>query len=1341
MNKFQKLLLFLTALPLFTDAQPVNDDCGGVIHLGAAPTCPGTALYSNLGATASDVGAGPFCFEGGNPANDVWFAFTAVSGISDYTITLTGVPDGATPAIANPQIALYRGDCTANGLAELACASAGAGAGEVALTVEGLTPNTTYYLRADSYSLDGLPTGGAFQLCVGEKNIFTIDEGGSTACSGLLYDSGGPDGDYNSNENHAFTICPDAPHDCLLFTLEYYFIEPRDMAGITDLLAFFDGPQANPALLIAQIGGFDFEADGGGGVCYQVQATSGCLTVQFISDAMVTFEGFRGRWECAGDCTPRQPVSLQSNISNQQAVDFISTPAITASITNIDCPGQAYGAFETDDPAGLGLERGLLLTTGSLAWAAGPNTDPGNGTFDSDNSAPGDPDLDYLSQLSGNDFPSENACIVELEVFTTTNELAFEYIFGSEEYQEFVGQEYNDIFAFLISGPGITGDPNIGNQQNIAVLPNGSNTPVEINSVNHLANWEYYRNNNNGIATQYDGLTSDFMGVKKSLTARADVLPCNTYHLKLAIADRNDPFYDSGVFISELRGGTPQLAVQFNSGIDYLAESCTDVPDELAIFLPAPSGDTLTYQLEIGGTATPGADYLLNAPDSVLFLPGQTSLSFPLTVLSDQEEEPTETITIRLTNDFGCGQAVYAELTVNLADRLRVTINDGRDTAYICTDGTITLQATGGEAYSWSPANVFDDPNSAGPVADPPADQWVYLEGMLGPCVAYDSVFLKRVVPFLDVSPAGPLAICRGDTVRLAAPNNVGGFSLSWSPAEGLDDPAGETPLASPEEPVTYYAAIDITGCVVRDSVSIDVAVFDFPTVTPDTTLCGLFGVQLADPIHPDSTTTRFRWAPAAGLENDTIAGPVAFPEETTTYRLIATAANGACADTAEVTVTVLPAEVRIGNPDSLEICRGTPVELTATTTSGTASGLVWAPDDGSLSDTSGLLVTALPAVSTWYFAHYRQGPCLVSDSVFVRVDSLPALAITAVPEQEAYCQGDSIRLASPPYDTAGFPNIQHEWMPTAGLITDSASRDAIIEAQESIAYRRATINGACRDTAELWIEVIAPLIGTLSIDGPTSPVCAGDSVRLLAEGLPGASGTFRWTASDGSRQDGPSALFYPEEAADYTLTYIGEGGCDTLTAGLSVEVRPGLSLNLETNPPGLTEAHQGDAITLNAIADQPPPLDFTWTLNQELLQQGANLFDYEDILIANPSVFTVIAGYPDGSCRDTASLSIEVALPVVKVPNAFTPNGDGHNDFFSYVIDGNIRQVLEFRVFNRWGQLVFEAGPLPPGTFPGWDGTFRGRPQPSEVYFYLLRLERYDGEVETRQGEVSLLR
>lgn len=1500
MNKFLKLLFFLIALPVLLFAQPANDDCFGAIHVGTAPACP-NSIFSNIGATASDIGNSniPSCFNGGNVTRDVWFSFTSSDTIFDYTITVTGLPSGPGAAIVNPQIALYRGDCTPNGLAELACASADAGAEEVALTVEGLTQNITYYLRVNDYSSSLTPNWGTFQVCVEEKAPENnIDEGGSTACSGILYDSGGPDGDYSDNESHTFTICPDEPHECIRFMLDYYFIEPQGPFGVTDQLTFYDGAQPSPGNIIGQLGSFNFEDDGGGGVCYQATARSGCLTVRFTSDNQAAFEGFRGRWECTDDCETALPITVDADISEQQVADFVSTPETSVNITGINCPEGAYGTFQSTDPSGLGLERGLLLTSGSLAWAVGPNISAGQGNTEADNGAPGDADLDYLSQLGGNDFLSNNACIVELDVFAATNELTFEYIFGSEEYQEFVGQEYNDIFAFLVSGPGISGDPNINNQMNIAVLPDGNSTPVEINKVNQLINWQYYRNNNNGIATEYDGLTSDFLGVKKSLTARASVEPCNTYHLKLAIADRGDALFDSGVFISELKGGTPRLSVNFNSGIDYLVEDCTDIPDELAIALTAPSDDTISYRLEISGTATRNIDYILDAPDTVVFLPGESGLTFPITVLSDLEEEPTETITVRLTNNFGCGDVVYTELQINLADELDVEINAGQDTAYICEGNTITLKASGASSYFWMPVSIFNNPSAADPVANPETDGWVTVEGTLGPCVAYDSIFLKRITPELEVQALSPIAICQGDSVLLRAGNNVGGAGLSWTPDAGLNGATSENPVASPQVSTTYYAMIDITGCIVRDSVFVDVAVFDFPAVAADTTVCENYGLQLAEAIHPDSTTTLFQWAPSAGLSSDTIAGPLAFPDASATYRLIGTAANGACADTAEVSVTVLPADLAIANPDTVEICLGASVGLSASTTSGTAEGLLWSPDDGSLSDTSGLEVTATPEVSTWYFATYQLGACTVFDSVFIRVDSLPAsLLITAEPEKEAYCQGEIVQLSSPVYEPADYPAIEHLWAPALGFETGDSLWNMVISTQDTTLYRRITTNRACRDTAEILINVIEPPLitlspqdtaiclgepvsfqleitgdyeevewmgdglsctdclnptarpsatasytvmiagdgcgspvgatvavagppvyqlngnpilcsgeslllnlaadnistytwtstdpafgtvtdvqpvvspiatatyyltadnglcppvqdsirielvsaGNLQIQGPAGPICAGEPVQLSATISGSASqDQFFWQGSDGSSRSGPIVTFSPGAPVTYTLTYISGGGCDTLTASIDVEVNPAITVELETDSPDLNTAQQGDPITLTAVTNQTPPVNFTWTLNQEVIQQGVGLSAYEDILIADPSVYTVFAENPQTGCRDSASLSYSVAPPIIDVPNAFTPNGDGHNDFFTYVVSGNIRRILEFRVFNRWGQLVFESDTEDPVGFAGWDGAFKGKPQPSEVYFYLIRLEQYDGIVKVRQGDVSLLR
>ncbi|HRD79689.1 MAG TPA: hypothetical protein PLL53_02940, partial [Saprospiraceae bacterium] len=105
-------------------AQPVNDNCTGVLDLGIAPACPQT-VFTNVNATASDIGFGnnPSCFNGGIAPRDVWFAFTTNDTTLDYSITVTGLANGGFPALRNPQIALYRGDCEVNGLAEIQCAT------------------------------------------------------------------------------------------------------------------------------------------------------------------------------------------------------------------------------------------------------------------------------------------------------------------------------------------------------------------------------------------------------------------------------------------------------------------------------------------------------------------------------------------------------------------------------------------------------------------------------------------------------------------------------------------------------------------------------------------------------------------------------------------------------------------------------------------------------------------------------------------------------------------------------------------------------------------------------------------------------------------------------------------------------------------------------------------------------------------------------------------------------------------------------------------------------------------------------------------------------------------
>ena len=863
MKNLFTILFLVYSFNLFAQP-PVNDDCAGLIDLGVVPYCSDSigVFYTNLDATESDIGNDNLPGAGacGNNditfvGNDVWFAFTSSDTILDYTITVTGITDGqgSTP-MSNPQIMVYRGDCAFDNLALLACGAADDGENVLELDVIGLDPNEVYFLRINDFSNTATPNWGTFQLCIDEiQPVNTIDEDGSNLCSGELYDSGGPDGDYGNNENNSFSICPPLGNNaCITFNLTYYNIE-----NFMDQVIFYDGPDTNSPQIdgITGVTTFSGNTPNEGGVCYTVQASSGCLTVQMITDATATYEGFAASWECSSQpCPPIEQISVDNNITDQEIIDNVGTPQTLITIDTIKCASGAYGTFQASDLSDLGLSKGLLLTSGSTNNAIGPNTGGGTTTIAG---TPGDADLDYLSSLGGGQL-SNDACIVELDVFVATDELTFEYVFGSEEYPEYANSNFNDIFALLISGPGITGDPNMNNQENLAIVP-GTTTPVEINSLNHSVNWEYYRDNLGGLSVEYDGLTSDFQGYKKSLTASRNVTPCNTYHLKLAIADRGDSSFDSGVFISEIKGGTPTLSVNFASGVDYFVENCTGSDDELLITLSNPLDDSVTYDITISGTATLGLDYTLNIPSEITLAPGQTQLTYPIVPLTDTLTEGVETITITLSNDFGCGDITLSEITVELSDAPIVEIFTGQDTAFVCQDTCIFLEVSGATNYFWEPVSVVDDPFSATPQACPDnVSQWVNVVGSIGAlpgCTAEDSIYLQIIDPQITISALDEFNLCEGDSVHLQAVNNVNNQGLVWSPGTGLSNINDEFVTASPNFTTTYTATVSLEGCTASDNFTVNVDAFDFPEITTfDTTICQGQAIMLAEQIS--NTTT-----------------------------------------------------------------------------------------------------------------------------------------------------------------------------------------------------------------------------------------------------------------------------------------------------------------------------------------------------------------------------------------------------------------------------------------------------------------------------------------------------
>lgn len=1213
---------------------PVNDDCSGLIDLGTAPICT-PAVFTNVGATSSNIGNdnNPTCFNSGTAQRDVWFMFTCPDTLFDFRITLTGVGN----SIENPEFAVYRGDCEVDGLAELLCAKAEIGETSLFLDVTGLTPGLQYFIRVSDYSQTATPNSGEFTLCVDKiPPIVTIDQGSSSLCEGTLYDSGGPDNDYGSDEDFTFVICPNQPSACITFTLQYYNIDGGNLGGFGDALAFYDGNSTN-GNLITQINGGNFtDPVGGGGVCFQVQATSGCLTVQFQSDGTTEFEGWQGHWECSSQACPQQEeLSVNTNITAQDIDDAISTPLTTVTITDINCPQGAYGTFSfPTDNNGLGLEKGLVLTSGAAELVIGPNSFTGIGA---DNGGEGDPDLDYLSQQQGNGTPSFNACIVELDVFAGTDELVFEYVFGSDEYPEFVNSNFNDIFAFLISGPGIVGDPGLGGAQNIAVLP-FTTTPVQINSVNNQQNWQYYRNNQGdqtlAQVLEYDGLTSDTLGVKKSLTSRQKVIPCNTYHLKLAVADRGDGILDSGVFVSEIKAGTPDLTVEFTTGIDYLTESCiVGAQDFIKFNIPKPLDQPSSYTVTIGGTATQGTDYTLVIPNIITFQPGETEISFPISPISDILPEGTETITIQLSNDFGCGVVILKTLVIEIKEKAEVNVIGG-DTLFVCTGATLQLQAKGAVEYFWAPPGAVSNPFIANPTTTPTQDFWLEVTGTVGVCVDVDSAFIKIVAPVMDVSALTPTNICQGGSVQLQATNNVNNTGLVWTPAVGLDDQNSATPIATPPFTVTYTATVNIAGCSASDQVTVNVDTLFFPQLNNDTTVCQNYPVQLGTVL---SSTTEYDWTPATGLDNPGSSGPIALPDATTTYTLTATSANGYCSQTESVTVNIIPANVDVQGAEYRELCLGESVALTAQSSPAGAQQVQWSPSFY-LSNTSGPNTVATPDESITVIATYVVNGCTVRDSVRLRVDSLPDQSLKRVEDKMIYCPGDTVYLISPTYEPANFPDIEIEWLPFGGQETPVDLWNMVITATTTHIFQRVITNRGCTDTSEIEVPVGVP--PTLTIDATPKIICPGQTAQInVLVDPPGTKLEWQDMPPTLSCGDCPDPVASPITTTTYSIT-TPDADCPG-GASITIEVTPPPALNLPLNP---VFCAGGPGILLNTIAE--PGVTYTWT-------PATGLDDPTSATpIATPLVattYTVLAVGPACSSQGTVSVGVGTT-PVLTV-------------------------------------------------------------------------------------------
>jgi gliding motility-associated-like protein len=261
--------------------------------------------------------------------------------------------------------------------------------------------------------------------------------------------------------------------------------------------------------------------------------------------------------------------------------------------------------------------------------------------------------------------------------------------------------------------------------------------------------------------------------------------------------------------------------------------------------------------------------------------------------------------------------------------------------------------------------------------------------------------------------------------------------------------------------------------------------------------------------------------------------------------------------------------------------------------------------------------------------------------------------------------------------------------------------------------------SNACyrRDTVGVIVSVRHPVL-----DKDTA-ICLGEKIVLNA----GGGFAYQWAPSTGLSCDNcASPVASPLQTTLYSVYISDELGCpDTLKTLLTVHPLPVMSVNTRD-----TAIIYGKPVQLFARSSEG--VRYYWSPATGL---SDNLMPNP---IANPTIATsyVVTVTDKHNCRsyDTVLVRVRTDVPIL-IPSAFTPNGDGVNDVFG-VINLTFHRVIEFRVFNRWGQEVFSTQ----DSYKGWDGTYKGEKATPGVYQYLIRIANPDGQTQMYKGDVTLV-
>ncbi len=591
----------------------------------------------------------------------------------------------------------------------------------------------------------------------------------------------------------------------------------------------------------------------------------------------------------------------------------------------------------------------------------------------------------------------------------------------------------------------------------------------------------------------------------------------------------------------------------------------------------------------------------------------------------------------------------------------------------------------------------------------------------LAPCTGgiIDSVslFISDSIKMHIITP--DTTVCREDSVHILV-SGSDSLIYNWTPVTNINNATIKEPMVSPNVTTDYIvcASLPLSGCAPKcDTVRISINLSPAVSIGNDSIICKDMSIPFNPIISPTQPYT-YTWTitGTGTLSASNILNPVATFNNTGNAQIILKVDPQAlgCEGSDTMNVLILPNDITLFNGDTT-VCEGSTVQITVG--GHPLFSYNWFPATY-LNNPSIDNPLSIPDSSIAYTVVANYPGCIPMTKSF-SIDVQPVPIINAGADRDM-CDNDTVQLHVD-VEPKWYPNYSYSWTPNADLNSGSIQHP-IFSGHTSTNFQVIVSTPiGCSDT-DLVLVTVFPTEFAI-ITPATSTICPRDSVQFSAIGGVSYVYTPGMYVTDSVISN---PIGKPISTTTYTVYSTSALGCiDTDLVEIAVA------------PEGVLDA--GDDVTIypGEITEFMPSGNcsfFTWFPDYHLTDKNIKN------PIATPPLTTkyFVTGMTEFGCPANDSLTVFVSPEtILDLPNAFSPgSGTSINDELR-IIKRGIATLNYFKIFNRWGQVIFSTTDIE----RGWNGQFNGVPQNLGTYVYLIDATTSTGKRFYKQGNVTLIR